>query len=469
MKNKEEIIDLIIEQYGVNKARDHLRYEAASIDKLMLPDLMEIGHMNPGRWHHIADIYEQLDMLESDFSLDGFLYVSDPLPDFSKMRQVIFLLFLISLITSMVIISLYIFNKKLQKESQNRKLAIKALQESEAKFIEFMDHLPAYAFVKDTTGKYVYLNKSFDAITNSMPDERLRATDGNMFQADVVKELSANDAEVVKTGKTLEKYETITDVHGNKKTALTIKFPIIRDGALAFIGGISFDVTEKIEAEQETARLRMLLGSITDSMPSALVAMDKETRVLHWNKEAVKRSGIIAEKAVNMKIDQLFPKQSMIIELIEKALEENTIKILSNQVRYKNSKKICEDITAYPLSDYDFEGVVVRVDDVTERVGMEKMLIQSEKMLSVGGLAAGMVHEINNPLAGILQNTQVILNRFTKDLPANRKVADELDIPMGMITKYMAKRDILKLLSSIIDAGKRAAHMGSEFRKSVFG
>ena len=62
------------------------------------------------------------------------------------------------------------------------------------------------------------------------------------------------------------------------------------------------------------------------------------------------------------------------------------------------------------------EGAVIRLDDVTEQVRLEEMMIQSEKMLSVGGLAAGMAHEINNPLAGILQNTAVLENRLFGDL-----------------------------------------------------
>ena len=52
---------------------------------------------------------------------------------------------------------------------------------------------------------------------------------------------------------------------------------------------------------------------------------------------------------------------------------------------------------------------MIRIDDVTKRVHIEEMMIQSEKMLSIGGLAAGMAHEINNPLAGIMHTTNVMM------------------------------------------------------------
>ncbi len=106
-----------------------------------------------------------------------------------------------------------------------------------------------------------------------------------------------------------------------------------------------------------------------------------------------------------------------------------------------------------------------------EKKKLEELMVQSEKMVSIGGLAAGMAHEINNPLAGILQNTQVIRNRLKENLPANMSVAEELGIELDTVQAYMEKRDIFKMIDSVIDAGKRAAaivsNMLSFSRKSA--
>ncbi len=53
-------------------------------------------------------------------------------------------------------------------------------------------------------------------------------------------------------------------------------------------------------------------------------------------------------------------------------------------------------MTIYPLITNGVEGAVIRIDDVTERMRIEEMMIQSEKMISVGGLAAGMAHEFEH-------------------------------------------------------------------------
>ncbi len=92
-----------------------------------------------------------------------------------------------------------------------------------------------------------------------------------------------------------------------------------------------------------------------------------------------------------------------------------------------------------------------------EKKSLEEMMVQSEKMVSIGGLAAGMAHEINNPLAGILQNAQVIRNRLKEKLAANESVADEFGLELDNVRKYMEKRDIFKMIDSVLDAGKRAA------------
>jgi signal transduction histidine kinase len=88
---------------------------------------------------------------------------------------------------------------------------------------------------------------------------------------------------------------------------------------------------------------------------------------------------------------------------------------------------------------------------------MEEMMIQSEKMLSVGGLAAGMAHEINNPLAGIMQSICVMQNRVSGDMEQNEMTASQCGTTLSAIQDYMDKRQITAMLNNIFDAGERAS------------
>ena len=77
-------------------------------------------------------------------------------------------------------------------------------------------------------------------------------------------------------------------------------------------------------------------------------------------------------------------------------------------------------------------------------------------MLSVGGLAAGMAHEINNPLAGLLQTVSVLSNRLSDkpDIIGNRKAAEKLGLDMSDIVSYMEGRGIYRMIDIMIDSGK---------------
>jgi diguanylate cyclase (GGDEF)-like protein/PAS domain S-box-containing protein len=111
MKYPEEIIDLILSQYDPQFSRASMFYEARIMRKLMLPDLVEIGHMNPGRWQHIRDTFVKLNMLDENFSLNGFLYDPDPEPDYTWIRWFIGLVSLIAACAAV----LFVFNLRLQR------------------------------------------------------------------------------------------------------------------------------------------------------------------------------------------------------------------------------------------------------------------------------------------------------------------------------------------------------------------
>ncbi|WP_051677018.1 PAS domain-containing protein [Maridesulfovibrio frigidus] len=95
--------------------------------------------------------------------------------------------------------------------------------------------------------------------------------------------------------------------------------------------------------------------------------------------------------------------------------------------------------------------------DITEQKKTAQIMVQTEKMMSVGGLAAGMAHEINNPLAGILGAVQNIKNRIYTDIEKNTSAAKECGTDLEHIREYFAHRGITSMLESIQTAGVRAS------------
>lgn len=81
LAHPDEIIDLIVRRYRGDKSRAHLAFEAERTAQLMHPGLIEVGHMNPGRWQHMADTYAEFGMLPADLDVGAMLFDVDPAPD----------------------------------------------------------------------------------------------------------------------------------------------------------------------------------------------------------------------------------------------------------------------------------------------------------------------------------------------------------------------------------------------------
>jgi len=100
--------------------------------------------------------------------------------------------------------------------------------------------------------------------------------------------------------------------------------------------------------------------------------------------------------------------------------------------------------------------------DITHRKQLEETLLQTEKMVSIGGMAAGIAHEINNPIAGILQSSQLLQNRLLGTSAKNTGFFQQTDLSPEEFKTYLELQKVPLLLESIRESGERVARIVSD-------
>nr|WP_298135585.1 ATP-binding protein [uncultured Pseudomonas sp.] len=224
---------------------------------------------------------------------------------------------------------------------------------------------------------------------------------------------------------------------------------------------LELEVQVRGKIEKKLTGFQKYLNSIIDSMPSALIALDEQLYVTQWNQEATALSGTRLEQALNQPVFLAFPPLKPFLAQINRSIEKHKVEKIERVTWSKDGEPRHYALTFYPLVGGSGRGAVIRIDDITQRLNLEEMMVQSEKMLSVGGLAAGMAHEINNPLGAILHNVQNIRRRLSSDLEKNRAYAEQIGVCLQAIDDYLQAREIPQLLDGIQQAGTRAAKIVS--------
>lgn len=218
---------------------------------------------------------------------------------------------------------------------------------------------------------------------------------------------------------------------------------------------------------RESARNDLLKSEITyreifNSTKDAIAVMDISKRVfIDVNQAFLDFFGMSRTEAIGMTPETISFNtppydNKYAAELFKKAQSGESVHF-EWMVKKKGGEPFWTDNLARVATIGGDKKLLIVMRDITERKKMQKIMIQTEKMMSVGGLAAGMAHEINNPLGIIMQVTQNIIRRTSPNLKSNLPAAEKCNIDLDNLRNYMDKRGITEYLHSIQDAGTRAA------------
>jgi len=130
LAHKEEMVDLIERKYNRGRSRPQLLFEAQQTERLMHPDLIEVGYMNPGRWQHIQNTFEEQGLLPKPIDLKPFLYDPNPKPNLKLLYGLLMVLAVIAIGALFWLLPLMYLARKRRLEIERRILIERKLLSS---------------------------------------------------------------------------------------------------------------------------------------------------------------------------------------------------------------------------------------------------------------------------------------------------------------------------------------------------
>jgi two-component system, NtrC family, sensor kinase len=167
----------------------------------------------------------------------------------------------------------------------------------------------------------------------------------------------------------------------------------------------------------EIVRLKDFSENIVESLNVGVLAVDLSGLVESWNTRMEQLFGVPRQEAVGAKLDALLPKD-LASEIAARGDGEQITGIYKQRLQHQG-KSLTLNVSITPLVSKSGEriGRLLLFDDVTQRERMEEQMSQTEKLTSLGLLAAGVAHEVNTPLAVISNYIQMLAKQMPENDP----------------------------------------------------
>ena len=298
----------------------------------------------------------------------------------------------------------------------DRKLAEDALREQ----AELLDLAHDTITVCDLDGKIRFWNHGAEEMYGYSEEQAVGMNAHKLLSTVFPRPLAEIDLHILKTGRWEGELAQVTRAGTGIVVASRWVLQRDKDGQAVGVMEINNDITERVRAEVAQQQANRKLQTVLDSITDGLLVLDNEWLFTYCSEHGARILGLRPEDLVGGSIGDLFPHvdKTGFGDAFRRAVKSRVPVHIEDF--YPEPLNMWLECHCYPADD----GLSVYFRDISERKRTEEALLRSEKLASVGRMAATIAHEINNPLAAIT-NT-LYLARMKADDPTS--VRDFLDV-----------------------------------------
>lgn len=313
-----------------------------------------------------------------------------------------------------------------------------ALRHSEERFRVALKNSPIFVFNQDRDLRYTWV---YNPLAGWTVEEILGKQDCEMISYEDAQRLTAIKYHVLSTGIGTRAEVAITTAQGTQYYDLTIEPLRNESQEIVGITGASIDISERKLAEAKIREQAALLDITTD----AICVRDLENKILFWNQGAEKLYGWQAHEAMGKNASELlFPEPAPEIEAaLLQVISQGNWQGELNKVTKKGKEIVVASRWSLVHDEQGKPKSILSVDtDITQKKHLEAQLFRTQRLESIGTLASGIAHDLNNILTPILAGAQLLPLKFPD--------ADERTQHLLEILEINAKRgaDLVKQVLS---------------------
>jgi PAS domain S-box-containing protein len=358
----------------------------------------------------------------------------------------------------------------LENEAKQSRHKIETLQKSEAYLQAILNNTNLPIYLKGHDYRYIFVNRQYEKLAHVTLDEIRGKEDYDIFPAPVAKLFRSQDEEVRECKALVEFTETVPLPDG-ELTFITAKFPLYdAAGNLYALGGVCTDITDRKLAEDLLKESEKKYRQIYDNLLDAYYEASMDGIILEISPSIENFSKYKQEELIGKSLYQLYTNPDERDGLVKMIIRDGRVNEYELHLTDKDGTQLICSINTMLVKDDKGEPhkLVGVVRDISERKQVEKekkelkeRLVRSQKMESLGLLAGGVAHDLNNVLSGIVSYPDLLLMDLPENSPlrkplltiqkSGQKAADIVQDLLTLARRGVSSSDVLNLNDIILD------------------